>query len=206
MQEKQPKIKFPLEPDLSNQEKLKIRTGSYFSRLLKTFILSGLISTFAGKGVQNLEREATGFDPNEYSELSLAKEKRVEKEKEYEYQNFFQKMFRKLRNPIKVVEDNYEDLKFEYYKILNFIDNVSFILPAIIVFIPLARFVSGKLKGDPVAKAINQKLVNHINYLNTQIEALKKNQLTKVELEKVRSILREAGSDLKEADEIINKK
>ena len=151
----------PLTP-ISKKEKLRITVGNFLKIKLAAYGMSAVAGIAGGNMIQDAERLVTGYNPTKHEELlkntgakkandfeDFKKEEKVKKK--LEIRKWFSDMRNKMKDaavdPAKYIEgtDIYRNLLVKYYEVLKFIDDTTFLVPALLIFIMLGGYLSRKL-------------------------------------------------------------
>ena len=167
---------------LTRTEKLRLR----FARALKVktvaYGLSAIVAVAAGQAVQNVERDVTGYDPLKREQLLQRKAQKLESRnvlaRTGDHQQpigaWLNANYRLVRqavnNPQELIEnsDTYQSLLERYYNTLKVIDDASFLVPALLMFILLGGYLDRKVnrgQDDVVSRAERERLRSKINEL-----------------------------------------
>lgn len=169
---------------LTKKEKAILRLKNFMKIRVGSYLLSALAGAYTGHVVQEGERNITSYSPIKHEQLIKEMEKpkndyeefqkkKIEKEKKG-IREWFSGIKEKIKqnglDPMKYIEDTetYKSILLKYYNTLKFIDDVSFLLPAILMFIMLGGYLTRKLTsmtGDVVAKKQNEEIIAKINEL-----------------------------------------
>lgn len=209
---------------LSVREKFYLRFNKFVKTKAIAYTVAGAAGFAVGHTTQEGERNITGYSPAKHAELiksitqkagdlSFEEFKKTKEAKEKnDIQGWFSNVTEKIKqnglSPMKYIEntDIYKSLLLKYFNLLKFIDDASFLLPAILMFIMLGSYVSKKLttfSGDVVEKKQNEKIIAKINELvisanetKERIESLGLESFSQEGLEEVRVLLLSAKDAL----------
>ena len=211
----------------SSSQKALIRLKAFLKRNLVAYGMSALAGLGTGKIIQDTERNITGYNPESHQKVK----RETEDKKVNDYEDFIKsqqekskkgimdwfkekvdKVKKGLLNPKEYIQstDMYKSLLLKYYDVLKFIDDASFMLPALLMFIMLGGYISRKLKeyqGDPVKKEEMRLIADKINELvevanviyNRGIE---NGKLTEEDIKRAKGILYDAKDSLPNGDEV----
>ncbi len=213
---------------LSKKEKLYLRLKNFMKIRVAAYSLSALAGVTTGHFAQETERNITGYSPVKHEQLIKEMEQpktdfdefkkgKTEKEK-HGIRGWFSDIKEKIKqnglDPMRYIEntETYKSILLKYYNSLKFIDDVSFLLPAILMFIMLGGYVTRKLSsfsGDIVAKKQNEEIIAKINELVDSANQIKDRLInggpesfTEEELNGVRNLLLESKEALPDETEI----
>jgi hypothetical protein len=225
-----------MEQPIEQLKPISVKEGYYlrFKEKIRRMTIAGTVAAATGLTVGHLiqkeERGITGYSPSKHAELiesmtpkagdlSFEEFRKAKKTKEKNgiqgwFSNIKEKIQQKGENPMKYIEDTetYKSILLKYYNSLKFIDDASFLLPAILMFIMLGSYISKKLKafsGDVVAKKQNEEIIVKINELvlsanqiRERLESSGSESFSQEELEGVRALLLCASEALPNETEI----
>ena len=163
---------------LTRTEKLRLR----FARALKVktiaYGLSAVIGVAAGQAVQNIEREATGYHPLKREQLLQRKAEKIDawaQRGDPQQQHIgawlnanYRLVTQAITNPKELIEnsDTYQSLLEKYYNTLKVIDDASFLVPALLLFILLGGYIERRVnrsQDDVVGTEERERLRLKIN-------------------------------------------
>ncbi len=184
---------------LTRKEKWLLQSKTTLKRIFAAYALASSMAIFGGQALQNVSRKITGYDEEareEHAELKKKSEDPNHAKYFEEEKNVLQKWVNKFLETAKKITNGemYEDLKLKYYNLLNFIDDAAFLVPAVLIFIMLGRFLNEKIKkieGDPVQKAEKNNIYNKINEIINKLNSFDLNKLNEGQKEEVKNILLE---------------
>ena len=188
-------LKYP-----TKKEEFLIRSKKTLKRIFAAYGASAILGIAGGKGVQNVTRDITGFD-----EATRAKyEKLLDKEKQKENtvkveedKSFLRKWADKISNTTKEIANGemLDEIKLNYYKILNLIDDTAFLVPAILIFLMMGRYANRMLKrvngGDPVQKKKEELVLNKINEIVNKLNSYDLNNMNQAQQQEAKNLLTE---------------
>ncbi len=227
-----------LEP-MSKMEKWSIKTKNFLKIKAISYGVSAAVGAGVGYKVQEMERAVTGYSPDKHEKV--IKDIAATKEKVDSFEEFKKQQTEKRKNSIKEMAlgflsdikekikqngvdpkkylentEMYRNLLSKYYDTLKFIDDVSLLAPALLMFIMLGGFLSRKLtemKGDAVQKEQITRIIAKINELADNINAIygqiQKNgpeSLTEAVAADVRRVLIASKEAFPEAESLIEDK
>lgn len=167
-------------------ERLRLR----FTRVIKVKVVSYFLSAIAGIAVglwvQSIERGVTGYDPVKREQLLQRKADRIERNGWSENANARQEkgkgdigtllnssyasLKQVMTDPKRFIEntETYQSLLERYYNALKFIDDASFLIPAVLCFIMLGGYIGrkmGRIQDDMLEAEERERLRSKINEL-----------------------------------------
>lgn len=179
---------------LTRTEKLRLRLANALKVKAAAYGLSALFALAAGQAVQNVEREVTGYSPLKREQLLQKIAQKIESRYAWSHTNspqqdigaWLQARYRAvtqaINNPQELIEnsDTYQSLLEKYYNTLKVIDDASFLVPALVLFILLGGSIERRMKrsqDDVVSKAERERLgakinevIDAMNRLNTRVD------------------------------------
>jgi hypothetical protein len=184
---------------LTRTEKLRLRLANALKVKAAAYGLSALLAVAAGQAVQNVEREVTGYSPVKREQLLQKIAQKIEARNAWSQTDSRQQdigawlharyraVTQAINNPQELIEnsDTYQSLLEQYYNTLKVIDDASFLVPALLLFILLGGFIERRVKrsqDDVVSKAERERLrakINEVidaaNRLNTRVDQYGRN-------------------------------
>ena len=182
---------------LTRTEKLRLRFANALKVKAAAYGLSALLAVAAGQAVQNVEREVTGYSPVKREQLLQKMAQKIEARTAWSQTDSRQQdigawlharyraVTLAINNPQELIEnsDTYQSLLEKYYSTLKVIDDASFLVPALLLFILLGGSIERRVKrsqDDVVSKAERERLrakinevidaANRLNTLNTRVD------------------------------------
>jgi hypothetical protein len=215
-------------PVYSSKERFIQKMKKFLNIKLIAYGVSGAIGAGTGLATQQLERGVSGYDPVSHQKLSDEltkkehtsfddfKKEKAEKEKQ-SIKEWSKDMLSKIKsrvlNPKEYIKstDVYKTLQLRYLDTLKFIDDVSFIVPALLMFIMLGGYMSRKLTSmaehkenkeerEAIIAKINE-LVDASNILLDRITSEGVESLTASEVAQLRTMLLQSKEVLDGDDE-----
>ncbi len=215
---------------IPSSQKFLIKLKSFLKKRAIAYAISGAVGAGSGVAVQQIEREATGYDPGEHAAF-LDKTKNAQinkntspendfsqfkKEQENKTKNTLQKWFKDTKEKLKALAKNPKDfventetfveIKLKYLNVLKFIDDAAFLAPALLMFVMLGGYISRKLDAygdDIVDKKEKQEIGKKLNELIDAVNGMREEIESGkiVSPERVRSLLQEGGDLVKGFEE-----
>jgi len=171
---------------LTPTEKLRLRFTSVIKARAVSYFFSAIAGIAVGQCVQNIERDVTGYDPVKREQLLQRKADRIERgtgwsrnvnpqqERERHIGALLNVTYTSLKqvitDPKQFIEntDTYQSVLEKYYNALKFIDDASFLIPAVLLFIMLGGYINrriGRIQDDVVEAQERERLRSKINEL-----------------------------------------
>lgn len=214
---------------MTSGEKVWLTIKKFTQVRAAAYTVSAVAGLSAGHVAQNVERTMTGYDPVAHASLKKEMEKppindyeahkreQAEKEKKGildRARDWMAKIKNGVLNPKQFIENTemYKTLKLQYLSILKFIDDISFLVPALLTFIMLGGFLTktlSKLGGNPAEKEERKRIIAKINELvdasngiYEKIQAQGVASLSLEEIEQTKAMLRAAAVALPEKEDL----
>jgi hypothetical protein len=171
---------------LTGTEKLRCRFTRAIKLKVVSYFLSAMAGIAAGQCVQDIERAVTGYDPVKREQLLQRKADRIERSGWSENAKARQERGRQdvstllnvsytslkqvMTDPKQFVEntETYQSVLEKYYNALKFIDDASFLIPAVLLFFMLGGYVDrrvSRIRADMVEAEERERLRSKINEL-----------------------------------------
>jgi hypothetical protein len=166
---------------LTRREKLRLRLANTLKVKIAAYGLGAVIAVAAGLTVQKMEREVTGYDPLKREQLLQRKANKIDSRNAWVqtgdlqrqdigawFTAHYRSMTQAITNPKEFIEnsDTYQSLLEKYYNTLKVIDDASFLIPAVLLFIVLGGYIERKVKrshDDVVGTEERERLRAKIN-------------------------------------------
>jgi hypothetical protein len=171
---------------LTRTERLRLRLTSVIKAKVVSYLFSAIAGIAAGQCVQDIERGITGYDPFKRQQLLQRKADRIERSGWSENAKARQERGRQdvstllnvsytslkqvMTDPKQFVEntETYQSVLEKYYNALKFIDDASFLIPAVLLFFMLGGYVDrrvSRIRADMVEAEERERLRSKINEL-----------------------------------------
>jgi hypothetical protein len=171
---------------LTPKERLRLRFTSAVKIKAVSYFFSALAGIAAGQYVQDIERVVTGYDPVKREQLFQRKADRIERNGWSPNANVPQERGRQdvgtllnatyaslkqvMTDPKQFIEntETYQSVLEKYYNALKFIDDASFLIPAVLSFIMLGGYIDrriSRIQDDVLEAEERERLRSKINEL-----------------------------------------
>jgi hypothetical protein len=166
---------------LTRTEKLRLRFAHALKVKTAAYGLSAVVAVAAGLAVQSVEREVTGYDPLKREQLLQRKAEKIASRnawvqtgdrRQQDIGAWFNAHYRlvtqAITNPQELIEnsDTYESLLEKYYNTLKVIDDASFLVTALLLFLMLGGYIDRRVnrsQDDVVSAEERERLRSKIN-------------------------------------------
>jgi len=171
---------------LTRTEKRRLRFISVIKLKAVSYFFGAIAGIAVGQCVQDIERGVTGYDPVKREQLLQTKADRIERNGRSQNANLrpergrqdigtllnvtYTSLKQVMTDPKQFIEntETYQSVLEKYYNALKFIDDASFLIPAILLFIMLGGYIDrriSRIQDDVVEVEESERLRLKINEL-----------------------------------------